>query len=45
MTGERAFQVNVWGNCFIVNKQMLGRKFPTKSVQFIYSLDACFKKH
>ena len=30
--------------CFIVNKQMLGHKFSTKSLQFIYSLDACLKK-
>ena len=45
MTGKRAFEVNMWVHCFIVNKQMLGHKFPTKSLQFIYSLDACFKNH
>ena len=43
MTGKRAFKV--WVRCLTVNKQMLGHKFPTKSLQFIYSLDACFKEH
>ena len=38
MTRKRAFEVNVWARCFIVNKQMLGHKFTTKSLWFIYSL-------
>ena len=43
MTEKRAFIG--WVRCFTVNKQMLGHKFPTQSIQFIYSLDACFKEH